>query len=137
MLFTLRFFILITLGTLPVLLAWSPVWGKWYLLGWNLICLLLAFIDYYRTEGAEQFKIARKLPKRFIIGEENEVRIELTSSLKRQIKLQIKDEYPSELDLRGERLLTAIIPSRARRSTGRAVRLGDYPADRPRSQPCR
>jgi uncharacterized protein (DUF58 family) len=117
MLFTLRFIILIALGIIPILLAWSPAWSKWYLLGWNLVCLSLAFIDYYRTEDAEQFEIVRKLSKRFIIGEENEVQIELSSSFKRQISLQVKDEYPPELELRGERLLTTIIPLRARRST--------------------
>ncbi len=116
MLFTLRFIILIALGVIPIALMWSPVWSKWYLFGWNIFCIVIALIDYYRTEDFEQFEVTRKLAKRFIIGEENEVQIEIISNLKRQVKLSLKDEFPPELGLRGERLLTARFPARRKSS---------------------
>src|SRR5262245_62027676 len=112
MIFTRLFFILFGLGVLPLLFVWAVfAWGapgvKWGLIAYDLVLLLLAYVDYQRIEDVSQIEIARHMPRRFMIGEENEVRITVAHRLPRQFRLTIKDEYPSGLELRGRRLLVA------------------------------
>jgi uncharacterized protein (DUF58 family) len=111
MLFTRRFFILFGLGVVPLLVLWS--WSGslskaiWILIVYDLALLTLAYIDYRRAEAVSQFDVTRHLPRRFMIGEENEVRIQITHRAPRQFTLSIKDEFPPELELRGDRILIA------------------------------
>ncbi|MGE0127862.1 MAG: DUF58 domain-containing protein [Blastocatellales bacterium] len=107
MIFTRRFFILFALGVLPLIFAWGAPGIKWGLLAYDLALLLTAYVDYRRTEDISQIEIARHMPRRFMIGEENEVRITISHRLPRLFTLTVKDEYPSGLELRGERLLVA------------------------------
>src|SRR5215510_6625260 len=111
MIFTRRFFILFALGVLPLVFAWGAPGVKWGLVAYDLVLLLLAYVDYRRTEDVSQIEIARHMPRRFMIGEENEVRITVSHRYPRPFTLTIKDEYPPGLDLRGDRLLAAA-PSR-------------------------
>jgi uncharacterized protein (DUF58 family) len=107
MIFTRRFFILFAIGALPLVFAWGASGIKWGLVGYDLVLLLLAYVDYLRVEDISQIEIVRHMPRRFMIGEENEVRITVAHRLARRFKLTIKDEYPPGLELRGERLLIA------------------------------
>src|SRR5262245_64060781 len=107
MIFTRRFFILIALGFLPLLIAWRAPGVKWGLVAYDLVLLFLAYVDYRSTEDVSQIKIARHMPRRFMIGEDNEVRITVSHRLPRPFTLTIKDEYPPGLELRGERTLVA------------------------------
>ncbi|MGH9842171.1 MAG: DUF58 domain-containing protein [Blastocatellia bacterium] len=111
MLFTRRFFILFAIGSLPLFLLW-PQFGarsnmKWGLILYDLALLIAAYIDYHRTEKAGQFEVKRVMPRRFMIGEENEVQIHIRHTSPRKFSLQIKDEYPPDLELHGDRLLAA------------------------------
>lgn len=109
MLFTRRFFILFALGFLPLILFWQTFYLnpllKWIVPVWDLCLILAAFVDYRLMEKPDAIEGRRFLPRRFMIGEENEVRIFLIFRTSRRIKPVIKDEYPPELELRGERLL--------------------------------
>jgi len=109
MIFTRRFFILFALGFLPLFLFWQTFYLhpllKWAVPAWDLCLLLAAFIDYRLMEKPPAIEGRRFLPRRFMIGEENDVRVFLTFRTSRRIKPVIKDEYPPELELRGERLL--------------------------------
>jgi uncharacterized protein (DUF58 family) len=107
MIFTRRFFILFAVGALPLVFVWGAPGIKWGLVAYDLVLLLLAYVDYRRVEDISQIEIVRHMPRRFMIGEENEVRIKVSHRLPRRSKLTIKDEYPPGLELRGERLLTA------------------------------
>src|SRR5215510_7229642 len=107
MIFTHRFFILFAFGVLPLVFAWGAPGVKWGLVAYDLVLLSLAYVDYRRTEDVSQIEIARNMPRRFMIGEENEVQITVSHRLPRQFKLTIKDEYPPGLELRGERMLVA------------------------------
>ena len=115
MLFTRRFFILFAIGALPLFILWSSYGArsnlKWGLIAYDLALLVAAFVDYRRTEHASQFEVNRQMPRRFMIGEENEVRLQISIHGKgqapRNFTLQVKDEYPPDLELRGERLLVA------------------------------
>ncbi|MGH9855934.1 MAG: hypothetical protein ACREBD_39365, partial [Blastocatellia bacterium] len=120
MIFTRRFFILFALGVLPLIVAWGAPGIKWGLIGYDLILLLLAYVDYRRTENISQIEISRHMPRRFMIGEENEVQITISHRFPRLFSLAIKDEYPPGLELRGERLLVAT-PKRRGASYARAT----------------
>jgi uncharacterized protein (DUF58 family) len=114
MIFTRRFFILLAIGALPLIFAWRLPGVRWAWIAYDLILLLLAYIDYRRTADVSKIEIARHMPRRFMIGEENEVRITISHRLPYRFTLTIKDEYPPDLELRGERVLVA----RPRRSGG-------------------
>ncbi|MCG3162014.1 MAG: hypothetical protein JMDDDDMK_03242 [Acidobacteria bacterium] len=107
MIFTRRFFILFALGVLPLIFAWGTPGVKWGLIVYDLALLLAAYVDYRRTENISKIEITRHMPRRFMIGEENDVQITISHRLPRRFTLTIKDEYPSGLELRGERLLIA------------------------------
>lgn len=115
MIFTKRFFILFALGVLPLIAVWttfaSQTYLKWGLIGYDLLLLALALVDYKLTEKESQLEIRRVMPRRFMIGEENEVQLHITIKLagrfSRTPVFTIKDEYPPELELRGQRLLVA------------------------------
>lgn len=115
MIFTRRFFILLAIGMLPLVAMWTTFATqtnlKWGLIGYDVLLLAAAFIDYKRTEKDSQLEIRRVMPRRFMIGEENEVQLHLivkpAKRRPRQPTFSIKDEYPHELELRGQRLLVA------------------------------
>ncbi|HKX29051.1 MAG TPA: DUF58 domain-containing protein [Blastocatellia bacterium] len=117
MVFTRRFLVLFALGMIPLLGLWSSFGSltsvKWGLVVYDLLLLAAAGYDYRRAKSGAQFEVVRHLPRRFMIGKENEVQIQVRyrgplNRLKgREFQLMIKDEYPSELELRGPRLLVA------------------------------
>ncbi len=114
MIFTRRFFSLLAIGIGLPLLTWPWAGSQWLLFGWNALLFLLAWLDYKQAEDISQFEIVRHIPKRFIIGAANEVNIEILARLSRKITFQLKDEYPPDLALRGERLLQFSIPHKSR-----------------------
>src|ERR1044071_3633837 len=104
MIFTWRFFILITLGALPLALVWQQPLLKRGMLGYDLLLFVAAWRDYHQAERAEDLEVKRHLPRRLMIGAENEVVISITHRLPRRLSFTLKDEYPPELELRGERV---------------------------------
>ncbi len=126
MIFTRRFFILFALSVLPLLALWTSFGTrpnlKWSLLAYDAVLIAAAFVDYRRAEKTPQIEVIRLMPRRFMIGEENEVQLHLTvKTAKRKARaatFTIKDEFPPDLELRGERLLIA----QTRRTRSREVR---------------
>lgn len=130
MIFTRRFFLLFALGALPLVVVW-PSFGarpgvKWSLLIYDLVLLALAFIDYRRAKTETHLSATRHLPRRFMIGEENEVQLHISHTTRRQFTLQIKDEYPPELELRGARLLIVTPQRRLGRNVSTAEASASY-----------
>jgi uncharacterized protein (DUF58 family) len=124
--FSRRFLILFALGALPLALLWPSPSARWTLILYDLILIALAFWDHHRAGDGTQFEVARRLPRRMMIAAENEVRIVVRA--RREQTLLIKDEYPPELELRGERLLR-IRTGRGEATTGYrlfAAARGDY-----------
>ncbi len=111
MVFTRRFYILLALGILPLLLAWSWPGTKWLVLLYDATLLAMAWLDYRHAEDvcapSSGVEVKRMLTKRFMIGAENDVQLSVSNRAKRKVTFTIKDEYPPELELRGLRLLTA------------------------------
>src|SRR5262245_59617072 len=130
MLFTRRFFLLFALGSLPLLFLWSSFIAKsnltrglkWGLLVYDIVLLAAAYFDYRRTENARQIHVRRVMPRRFMIGEENEVQIHIGHHAPRRFTLQIKDEYPPDLELRGDRM--HIVTPRRKQSSFREAVVG-------------
>jgi uncharacterized protein (DUF58 family) len=106
MIFTRRFFILLALGAIPLVFFWSWPWVRGFLIGYDVALFAAAYLDYRRAREGAKIEVARRLTRRFMIGAENEVQIAVTSRALRKVTFTIKDEYPPELELRGERLLT-------------------------------
>ncbi len=134
MLFTRRFLILFALGAAPLAALWASFSSmssvKWGLIVYDLTLLVAAYLDYRRTEEASLIEVTRHLPRRFMIGEENEVRIHISHRAPRQFTLTINDEYPPELELRGERLLIATPKRRIGREAEAIVGYKLYAASR-------
>lgn len=120
---TKRFLILGGLGLLPALLVWQllPVRagltaGLLTLGIYDLGLLIATIIDWRLTENPEEWRVERQLPERLVIGAERRVDIVLVLTVKRSIRLVIRDEYPPQLEYRGEREMVArALPSRGRR----------------------
>lgn len=134
MIFTRRFIILFAMGAVPLLALWSSFGSmasvKWGLLVYDLALVAAAYLDYRRTEDVSQLEVTRQMPRRFMIGEENEVRINLSLHPPRQLVFMIKDEYPPELELRGDRILMAAPTRRLGRAAEATVKYRLYAASR-------
>ena len=105
MIFTRRFFILLGLGALPLVVTWSWPGAKWLVLAYDAALLLAAWRDYRRAGDVAQFGVSRRLARRFMIGAENEVEIAVAGGAPGGAALTAKDDYPPGLELRGERFL--------------------------------
>lgn len=138
MIFTRRFFILFAIGVLPLAAMWTTFASqtnlKWWLIGYDLLLLALAFVDYKLTEKESQLEVRRVMPRRFMIGEENEVQLHVTVKLARRRSraplFTVKDEYPAELELRGQRSLVAKTKRQRAGEAGSVVGYKLYAASR-------
>jgi uncharacterized protein (DUF58 family) len=72
--------------------------------------LLLAWLDDRRTERTESWQIERYLPPRLVLGEPNAVEIRLIIPPGRALRVQVRDDFPAELDLVGARDLQVWFP---------------------------
>lgn len=111
--FTTTFFFLLGLGLVPLSLAW----GGWpFILVavlYNVGLFVLAAVDFRSTEASAQFTVEREHDERFSLGAENAVTVRVRNRARRPIQIQVKDEYPAELRLVGERAAAlAIAPGR-------------------------
>lgn len=107
MIFTRRFYILLAVGVIPLLTAWSWPGSKWVMVGYDLALLGLAWLDWRRAVDVAGVEAKRVLTKRFMIGAENDVQLSLSNRAPRKVTFTLRDEYPPELELRGERIFTA------------------------------
>lgn len=117
MIFTWRFFILLALGALPLAVAWEYAALRWSLLAYDVLLLSVAWLDYWRTEAAAELTVERQLPRRLMIGAENEILIKLSHTFSRSVSFTLKDEFPPELELRGARVLVAVPKPRSGQRT--------------------
>jgi uncharacterized protein (DUF58 family) len=129
MIFTRRFLILLLTGAVATLILWSwPRIGLVVAL-FDLALLVAAFIDYRRSGSKPDLEVSRRLPNRMMIGVENQVVLDVRNHLRRKLLVEFKDEYPPELDLRGERTIRMRVPSRGQATQHYALfsaARGDY-----------
>jgi len=104
--FTRLFYLLILFGFLPLSLAWQRPWLRWFVLAYDVIILLLAFVDNRLSHLPQGLIIHRTFGGRFEMGAKTEVRIEVENNSDSKEKLQVKDEFPSQMHLTGLREAT-------------------------------
>lgn len=101
--FTKLFYALLALGFVPLSLSWGrPAW-RWGTLLFDTALLMAAFIDARLSRWPVGVEMVRELAGRFHIGAETEVRVHVVNDTPRAITLRVKDEYPPEMLLVGER----------------------------------
>ena len=101
--FTKLFYALAALAFIPLLLAWGRPWLAWLALAYDFLLISAAIIDARLSELPKGFGLARKFGSRFAMGAETEVRIEIQNASNRPVSLVVKDEYPPQMALSGER----------------------------------
>ena len=98
--FSLRFYILLGLGVVPLSLSWSMPALQYAVLIYDGVLILAALADYYTSRNlGEEFTISRSFDKRFAIGDPIRVSLLVDNATGRSIHLQVKDEYPAEIEL--------------------------------------
>lgn len=110
---TRRFFLLQVLGLIPLLVV---RWGGGSvrnavlaMIGWDLLLLVVALLDWRMSEDSGEWQVSRILPdgpERLMIGVENRIRISFTLPPGPPLQITIRDEYPAGFELLGERQVT-------------------------------
>jgi uncharacterized protein (DUF58 family) len=101
--FSRRFYLLLFLGLLPLSLSWGRPWLRWLTLGYDILLLLIAFLDYRISQWPRGIEIDREFDRRFAVGAQTEVRVRIANETRAPLNLRVKDEYPPSLILIGER----------------------------------
>lgn len=102
--FSRRFYILLALGLIPLSLSWNFPILRSIVLVYDIILILLALTDWLISRKLpEDLTLIRSFSKRFAIGDENEITLNLENITPRNFTLILKDEYPPEMELTGER----------------------------------
>ncbi len=98
--FSPRFYVLLALGLIPLSLSWNLPWLRYAVLGFNILLIVAAIVDYFVSRRLpEGFSIRREFDKRFAIGDPTTVVLHIENNTRRGLYLKVKDEYPPELRL--------------------------------------
>jgi uncharacterized protein (DUF58 family) len=101
--FAKLFYVLLGLGFIPLSLSWGWPGLRWAVVVYDVLLVIAALLDAKLSKLADNVEIRREFGGRFAVGAENEVRIVAENRAPRPVSLQLKDEYPPELQLRGLR----------------------------------
>ena len=101
--FTKLFYFLAALGFVPLSLSWQRPWLAWVAFAYDFVLLCVAIADAYTSRLPAGFRVSREFGGRFAMGAETEVRLEIQNASARTIPLFVKDEYPPQMILAGER----------------------------------
>jgi uncharacterized protein (DUF58 family) len=102
--FSLRFFILLAIGFIPLSLSWNFPALRYFVLFYDVLLVVVAMTDYFISRKLpEGLTIKREFDKRFAIGDESIVKLHLENRSERDFNLKIKDEFPAEMTLSEER----------------------------------
>jgi uncharacterized protein (DUF58 family) len=101
--FTKLFYALAALAFVPLILSWRWPLLAWIALAYDLTLVFTAIIDSGLSQLPTGFQVSRHFGSRFAMGAETEVKLEIQNASSRPISLIIKDEYPPQMILNGER----------------------------------
>ncbi|MEP7211805.1 MAG: DUF58 domain-containing protein [Acidobacteriota bacterium] len=102
--FSRRFYLLFALGLLPLSISWSMPFLRTAVIAFDLILVIAAVLDYFASRNlAGGLDVRREFERRFAIGGRSTVVLHVTNSGTNSIHLKLKDEYPAEMHLTGER----------------------------------
>lgn len=98
--FSLRTYILLALGLVPLSLAWGNAWLVWAVIAFDAAIIIAAIIDHRRSRILpEGLTLVRSFDRRFAIGDAVKVSVSVENNTADTFTLKIKDEYPAELEL--------------------------------------
>lgn len=98
--FTLRFFILVALGFVPLSLSWTFPELRYAVLAYDIFLVLAALADlFFSRKLPEGLTAQREFNRRFAIGDPTIVSVDVTNASDRSFHIKVKDEYPSEMIL--------------------------------------
>lgn len=101
--FTKLFYFLLALALVPLAFSWGRPWLAWVALLYNIALFTLAFIDYRISRLPSGLRIYREFGTRFAMGAPTEVRIQVQNASSHPVSLRIKDEFPPQMVISGER----------------------------------
>lgn len=101
--FTKFFYVLAALAFIPLSLSWQWPWLAYVAFGYDLLLVCAAILDARLSELPKGFRVTREFGNRFAMGAETDVNIHLQNSSPRTLSLKVKDEYPPQMLLNGER----------------------------------
>src|SRR5215213_9660399 len=101
--FSKLFYVLLAAGLVPLSLSWQRPALRWAAILYDALLLLAAFIDSRVSSLPASVTVEREFGGRFSVGAETEVRLRVVNNSARAVVLVLKDEYPPEMKLRGER----------------------------------
>jgi uncharacterized protein (DUF58 family) len=102
--FSLRFYLLLLLGLIPLSLSWNFPALRSVVLAADICLILLALIDWLTSRKLPaEVTLRRYFSRRFAIGDPTDVHLHLENSTNRDFTLTLKDEYPPEMLLTGDR----------------------------------
>lgn len=101
--FTKLFYLLVTLGFVPLLFSWERPWLRWVALAYNILLLAVVLVESRFCQLPKGVVIAREFGGRFAMGAETEVRINIQNASNRTLNLIVKDEHPPQMILTGLR----------------------------------
>lgn len=101
--FTKFFYALAALAFIPLSLSWRWPWLAWIALAYDLLLILVAIVDAQTSQLPKGFEISREFGGRLAMGAETGVRVHLQNASNRSVSLRLKDEFPPQMILNGER----------------------------------
>ncbi|HEX5886820.1 MAG TPA: DUF58 domain-containing protein [Pyrinomonadaceae bacterium] len=84
-------------------LSWEHPWLRWVAFAYDGLLLAAAVAESRLCRLPKGVTISREFGSRFAMGAETEVRIHVQNATNRSILLIVKDEYPPQMILNGER----------------------------------
>ncbi|HEY0729618.1 MAG TPA: hypothetical protein VGD38_16170, partial [Pyrinomonadaceae bacterium] len=101
--FTKTFYFLAALAFVPLSFAWQRPWLAWVALAYDVALIAVAIVDSRLSKLPKGFQVTRHFGSRFAMGAETEVKIDIHNASNRAVSLIVKDEYPPQMILKGER----------------------------------
>ena len=101
--FSKTFYVLTALAFIPLILSWSFPWLRWLALAYNLVLLGAAIAEWRLCKLPSGVTISREFSGRFAMGADTEVKVNIQNASNQPLSLVVKDEYPPQMILSGER----------------------------------
>lgn len=96
---TRLFYILLSIGFVPLALSWEHPALRWVVVIYDVALIATALLDARTSRLPENLRIERDIKGRMQIGDVTEVSVSVANQTSRAVMLQVKDEYPPEMKL--------------------------------------
>jgi len=101
--FTKLFYLMAAAGLIVLSFSWGRPWLRWGALVYDVVLLAAAILDARSSRLPAGVRVTREFNGRFAVGAETDVHINVFNEQRNNITLIIKDEYPPQMKLSGQR----------------------------------